>query len=158
MNPEDLIMQSANSMLAMADDAQVMRLTKAMLSSVGRELARQLVDGDEPGVLFNVVPKIPGATDPVGALLVLRKRSILAWSVGTLRPRAFSVVLSIDDPNQIVIKSILAKTWRLPERLVVQVGDGDGHEVVIMNVGNTRGALALAGMVVSGLATISDQD
>lgn len=153
MDADQLIVESANSALAIIGSEKFVRLTEAGLGAVAGELRRHIQPEDEPGMLLVVDPMhVPKA--PVGYILVLKGRTILVWSVG-LRPRPDSVVIPIDSDDQIVQAGTIPKTWRQPEKFIVDLVGPPTYRVEIFNEGNMAGALNLARGIATGWATLT---
>jgi hypothetical protein len=92
MNPEQVIMASANAGAATVGTNLFVSLTNKALQLMGRSLEQHLDDGDTPGVL-SPADVVRDGKDRVGCVLVLADRVIIAWTEGTFRIRTSETVL-----------------------------------------------------------------
>lgn len=153
MDADELILQSANAAIGMVGTDKFVKLTEAGLGLVAAEFRKRIKPSDEPGMLLVAHPRHT-AKDPIGYMLVLKGRTILAWSVG-LRPKSDSVVLPIASAEQMVHTATIPKTWRQPEKLVIDLIGPPTYQVELFNEGNMTGALEVAGGIAAGWATLN---
>lgn len=153
MDIDEVIVGSAMAGMGIVDNEKYARLAQAGLTLVAGEFRGHVRPDDQPGLLLVAIPTHT-AKDPLGYMLVLRCRTILAWSVG-LRPKSDSVVLPITSDGQIVAAGTKPKTWRQPSKLLVDLVGPPTYRVEIPDVGKMEGALHLARGIASGWAKLT---
>ncbi len=156
MDAEDLVIDSATAATHLVGTQKYLELTKSGLQLVGNELIKHVTPDDKPGLCIVAFPFIPGVKDPVGFMLVLESRTILAWSVGMLRPKSDSVILPITSADQIVHARTVAKTWRQPEKWGLDLVGPPTYHVEVFNDGNMKGAVEMARMVTTGAVSFHE--
>jgi hypothetical protein len=155
MDTDELILASANAAVSFIGTERYKQLTETGLSLVADELRRHIEPSSRPGLLIVAFPRIANVRDPAGFMLVQEGRTILAWSVGVLRPRSDSVVLPITTGDQIAHTATIPKTWRQPEKFVLDLVGPPTYHVEVFNEGNMSGLLNLARMFACGAAQLS---
>ncbi|MFT4263174.1 MAG: hypothetical protein QM572_07325 [Nocardioides sp.] len=156
MKIDDIIEASANVGVQTVGTRPFLQLVQTWLPPLADEFAKHVTVEDKPGVLLAVTPLAVDAKDPRGCLLVLKGKTILAWSAGVLRPTTSSVVLPISRPEQLVHAETRPKSWKQPERWVFDLMDPPMYAVEVFNDGNMKGAIELARMVASGAVTVDE--
>lgn len=155
MDVDELILASADAAMTFIGTERYTQLTETGLGLVADELRKHIEPSARPGLLIVAFPRITNVRDPIGFMLVQEGRTILAWSVGVLRPRSDSVVLPIATGDQIAHIATIPKTWRQPEKFVLDLVGPPTYHVEVFNEGNMSGLLNLARSIASGAAPLS---
>lgn len=92
MNPDELIVESANAAASMVGTEYFAKLTGYAINLTGGELAKHLGDITEPGLLVALDVEIDGK-GRTGCALALDESVVLGWSIGTFRAKPHSVVI-----------------------------------------------------------------
>ncbi|MEJ2887950.1 hypothetical protein [Actinomycetospora aeridis] len=90
MNAEQLIIASAEAAARVVGTKDYARMTQVALTLTGQQLERYVRQADRPGFIAPVDVE-EGGKDRDGALLALPDRAVIAWTVGTFRPKNYEV-------------------------------------------------------------------
>lgn len=132
-------------------DQRYVKLTKVTLQTVGRELARHLQPGEEAPLCIPADVAHDGRYDP-GMVLLLAKRTVVAWVEGTLRIRVRSLSFAHDDISEVA--TVARDRGRLsPCRdAIIFVAGEERHEFVFPSkVARELLSTTVSGMLVGAI-------
>lgn len=97
-----------------------MKLTESVLKLCGPGILAHLSSEDQAGLFMPVDIRVGGKWES-GCVLTLQDRAVLAWFTGTLKTKAFELVIPYEGVKEVSETAIEAKTWRQPEQVTLGV-------------------------------------
>lgn len=97
-----------------------MKLTESVLKLCGPGMLAHLSSEDQAGLFMPVDIRVGGKWES-GCVLTLQDRAVLAWFTGTLKTKAFELVVPYEGVKEVSEIAVEPKTWRQAEQVTLEV-------------------------------------